>query len=238
MLLALFYVDGAVAQSTKERIAILEDKAGRLERMLQNSQQSQADAVSELQALRSENQELRNELETLQFESNRSADRQRQLYIDLDQRLQAIESRGGAGSAGVGGAAGAGGTQTDREAYQAAFDELREGRYKQAGKGFALFLAEFPDSQLRDNAQYWLAETHYVSKDFNEALAGFQKVIADYPSSRKVSDAWLKIGFCQYELKNYGDARQALVNVTNQFPQSTAGKLARERLAAMDSEGV
>ena len=155
-------------------------------------------------------------------------------------RLQAMEARGPGGSdSQVGGAialvGGAGTMQggpqvSDADAYQAAFDELRDGRYPQAAEGFRLFLADYPDSDLRDNAQYWLAESYYVQKDFDGALRGFQTVIADYPASRKIADAWLKVGYCNYELERWPEARQALTTAANQFPDSTASKLAKERL--------
>jgi tol-pal system protein YbgF len=243
----LLQTNFAAAQSTKERLTALESQLVRMERMLENSQAVQTEMLGRIQALQSENQQLRDELETLQFESNRSGERDRQLYMDLDERLQSLEA-GRSASAAQGGSAitlmgGAGSIKndprvTDEQAYQAAFNELRQGRYAVAGNGFAQFLADYPSSELRDNAQYWLAETDYVTKQFEKALVGFQKVVTEYPASRKLPDAWLKIGYCNYELENWADARSALVTVSSQYPDTTAGRLAKERLTLMDQNGV
>ena len=228
----------AHAQSTKQRITTLEEKTQRLERLLENQQAVQTDLLTRLQQLQQENQDLRNQVETLQFESNRNGDRQRELYLDLDQRMQTLEANPGAvAGAGAAGAAAGAAKPSDAEVYQAAFNELRDGRYAEAANGFKAFLADYPDSELRGNAQYWLAESYYVQKDFSSALSGFQLVISDYPSSRKIADAWLKVGYCNYELDRMVEARQALTTAANQFPDSTASKLARERLTLMDASG-
>ncbi|MEI2421473.1 tol-pal system protein YbgF, partial [Arthrospira platensis SPKY2] len=95
----------------------------------------------------------------------------------------------------------------ERAAYHAALEMLRQGRYPQAEAGFKQFLADFPNSELADNALYWLAETHYVNREFEAALAGFRQVLAQFPNSRKVPDALLKAGFCEYELQRWADAR-------------------------------
>ena len=91
----------------------------------------------------------------------------------------------------------------DRANYQAAFDLLKDGKYPEAISGFKQFLTTFPNSALADNAQYWLGEAHYVTKQYPDALRAFRTVLEKYPDSRKMPDALLKIGYCNYELKNW-----------------------------------
>ena len=88
----------------------------------------------------------------------------------------------------------------------------------------------FPTSPLADNAQYWLAETRYVQQDFSSALPEFEKVINVYPDSAQVPGAVLKIGFCYYELERWDDARIALERVVREYPDTTAARLAVQRL--------
>ena len=228
----------AAAQSARQRITALEETVQRLERLLENNQTIQTDLLRQIQALQAENQALREDIDRLQFDGKQGADRERQLYLDLDARLQALEARGApAAVAGADGEAAPAAPLNDADAYQAAFDELKAGRYGDAQQGFIAFLDAYPDSALRGNAQYWLAETYYVTRDFPTALNSFQKVITDYPTTRKMPDAWLKVGFCNYELENWADARAALSTVVTRYGDSTAAKLANERLAQMSSEG-
>ncbi len=224
----------AQAQSTRDRLTMLENNVAQLERLLENNQAMQTRLLQRIDELQAENRALRDDIDRLKFGEEQAGNRQRQLYMDLDQRLQALEGRGPAVNAGDAPAAAA---VDDAAAYQAAFDLLKQGAYSEANAAFTAFLATYPDSELRGNAQYWLAETLYVALDFAAALTGFQSVIRDYPTTRKVPDAWLKVGYCNYELERWGDARTALNTVVSRYPDSTAAKLAAQRLAQMRSEG-
>jgi TolA-binding protein len=61
-------------------------------------------------------------------------------------------------------------------------------------------------------------------------------VINDYPRSRKIPDALLKIGYSNYELERWEAARGALSRVQAEYPDTTAARLAEQRLTRMDDE--
>jgi tol-pal system protein YbgF len=227
------------------RITDMEARLIRIERVVEN--QSLVELSSEVERLRSETAALRGEIETLRFETENSDSRQRELYVDVDRRLQSLEtaprafepppstpSFGAPAAAGAGVAAGAAvaarPTGSDQQNYQAAFDMISARRYQEAGAAFETFLAQFPTSPLADNAQYWLAETHYVRGQFAEALPEFRKVLEEYPQSAKLPDALLKVGYCQIELGDRDAARTSLQEVMRQFPDTTAARLASQRL--------
>lgn len=217
----------------------LDNRLSRVERVVDN--QGLMGLMGQIDSLQKDNQALRNEVEVLRNELEQGNDRQRQLYLDVDQRLQALEARGGAAApAGAetspaGGPAAAG--SDDRAAYQAAFELLKQGRYEPATQAFQRFLQEHPQSDLADNAQYWLAESLYVVQKYEAALAEFEQVLAKYPASRKAPDALLKIGYCNHELKRYEAARQALNTVVRDYADSTAARLASQRLQALAGAG-
>jgi len=224
----------------------LDQRVGSIERVVRN--ESLLQIATELELLREEVRELRGHTEALQHEAESAATRQRDQYLDLDQRLQSLErrTRGGEPAPATPAAPGQAPTTgvaplpssgaNDRESYQAALELLRQGRYPQAEAGFTQFIAEFPDSELGDNAHYWLAETHYVNREFETALAGFRTVLENYPDSRKTPDALLKAGFCEYELERWPDARATLETVVERYPDSTAARLASQRLERMRAE--
>lgn len=181
--------------------------------------------------------------ETLQYEAEESSSRQRDLYQDLDQRIQNLEQGLSTASSSVlnGGALAPGELPvpggSDRDNYQAAFELLKAQRYDDAANAFKQFLSSYPDSQLSDNAQYWLAESYYVTDDYGQALQQFEVVIDQYPRSRKVPDALLKMGYANYELERWDQARAALARVQREFGDTTAARLAEQRLRRMDDEG-
>jgi len=221
----------------------LERRMQAIERVVQN--QSLVKLTQQVGTLERRNDELQGRLETLEHGSETTADRQRQLYADLDARIQDIETamrERNSVSVMEGGTLSPGQLPvpdgSDRDNYQAAFELLKEQRYEPAAMAFKQFLVTYPDSDLADNAQYWLAESYYVTQKFDEALAAFELVITTFPRSRKVPDALLKMGYCNYELKAFGSAREALVRVQADYPETTAARLAGQRLSRMEEEGV
>jgi tol-pal system protein YbgF len=221
------------------RVTDMEARLIRIERIVEN--QSLVQLASELETLRSETTALRGELETLRFETENSDSRQRELYVDVDRRLQSLEttprafepppaapSLGAPSEAPPAVAARPSGS--DQQNYDAAFALLQGRKYDEAAAAFETFLMQFPTSPRADNAVYWLAETHYVRGRFNDAMPVFRRVIEQYPQSDKVPDALLKVGFCQIELGDRGAARTSLQEVMRQFPDTTAARLASQRL--------
>jgi tol-pal system protein YbgF len=201
--------------------------------------------LSKLDALETDVRALRNDVETLQHDVQQASGRQRELYLDVDARLQAMEQAAARSGARVGAVAGGalvagqlpvtGGT--DAENYQAAFNLLKDGQYDQAAIALEQFMVTFPDSDLSDNAQYWLAETRYVSQSYAAALTEFQALLQRFPDSRKRPDALLKIGYCNYELEHWEASRSALSEVAKDHPETTAARLANQRLDRMKDEG-
>lgn len=125
----------------------------------------------------------------------------------------------------------------EKEMYAAAFQALRELRYADAAEGFQKFLQQYPQSELAGNAQYWLGESYYGTRNYEIALEAFQALLEDYPQSLKVPDSLLKVGYTHYELKQWDQARAALTQVQEQYPDTKIARLAESRLRAMRVEG-
>jgi len=220
----------------------LERRLMSVERILASG--SLVDIALQVDNLQRQAAELQGRTETLEYQADEDGERQRALYQDLDLRIQALEQRlqgVGGGSARDGGTLQPGQLPvpggSDRDNYQAAFELLKEQRYEPAANAFKQFLASYPDSQLADNAQYWLAESYYVTDQFEEALGHFAVVIDNFPRSRKVPDALLKIGYANYELQRWDEARAALSRVQREHPDTTAARLAEQRLNRMGEAG-
>ena len=218
-----------LAQAQASR-AELEARVAQLERLADN--QGLIELARQLDALQAEVRALRGSVEELQFALNGAKEQQRAQYLDLDQRLQAVEE----GAARLAAAATVAGSDPTAQ-YQAAFDLLKAGKYDEARAGFQGFLASHPEHELAANAQYWLGEVSYVERDYDAALESFRKVLSNYPQARKAPDALLKTGYCQYELKRYAPARATLIKVTDDYPDTAAARDAAERLSRMAAEG-
>ena len=125
----------------------------------------------------------------------------------------------------------------EKAAYDQAFQALKELRYADAAEDFQSFLDQYPNSDFADNAQYWLGESYYVTRNYDIALTAFQTLLDQYPESPKSPDALLKIGYTHYELEQWDSARAALTQVQENFPDTTLSRLAENRLRSMRMEG-
>ncbi|MBI3354943.1 MAG: outer membrane protein assembly factor BamD [Nitrospirae bacterium] len=70
---------------------------------------------------------------------------------------------------------------------------FNEGRYAEAAAGFLNFVEQYPDDELADDAQYFLAYTLIYhankDKDYGKALAQFKILLVKYPKSYWIKDA-------------------------------------------------
>lgn len=124
-------------------------------------------------------------------------------------------------------------TQAKR-VYEQAYLDLTRGNYSLAILGFVEYLRRAGDSDLADNAQYWIAESYYAQGDYRQAVVEFQKVVDRYANGDKVAGALLKIGFSEIHLGEDDDARAALEEVVRRFPNGEEAKLARDKLRSIE----
>jgi len=246
----------AAAQSAEERL-------DRIERQLEG--RGLIDLLNQMEQLQRNVQQLRGEIEVQTHTLEDLQRRQRELYLDIDRRLQQLESGGapppvlsgpGTGTSPLSGPAGmatppppvAGQTPPsaappsatpaeEQAEYDKALAVLREGRYADAAAAFNRFMVNYPESNYTDNANYWLGETYYVTRDFPRAMTTFSKLVEFYPQSSKVPDARLKIGYIHYENRDWNAARQELSGLVTDYPGTTAARLAGDRLQRMKQEG-
>lgn len=252
---------GLPASSPAQSDASVADRLARLERVVNSDTLVQL--LDRVERLQSEVQALRGELEVQTHTLSQIKQRQRELYLDVDRRLNTVE-RGAVAprDPGTSQAAAAapdptettpaqpavGTTQPtvegtpepsaslnidpikEQDSYQSAFNMLKAGRYDQAVTQFSSFLAEYPKGRFADNAQYWLGEAYYVTRQFEAAMQEFKRLIDVHPNSPKLTHALLKLGYIHDEMGECKEAQQVLTDLVTRYPQTTAARLGRERL--------
>ncbi|HET7922429.1 MAG TPA: tol-pal system protein YbgF [Gammaproteobacteria bacterium] len=215
----------------------MEARLDRLDQLFKN--QSLVSMSQRIDDEQEQLRQLRGDVETLEHNLDLGKKQQRDLYLDLDRRLQKLEL----GSGSRGNTAGAAApTPSDDGAdeqanYQRNFNLVKQGRYDDAITGFTAFIREYPQSKLVPNAEFWMGESHYQQSDFHGALVNYKAVISNYPDSSKVPDALLKAGYAYYEMQDWKAARKALDEVVGKYPDSRAAGYAKQRLQRMKQEG-
>ena len=309
VVLFVINTSGLAAAPTKEAAGDVNQRLSRVEQLLNN--QGLLDMLQKLEQLQQQVNNLRGEIEVQNHALEQIKNRQRDLYTDIDQRLQHLEGSGTAAAGttrpavtapetgggpplerlspvnggpevaatpssespltvevidsapanapaepaapaqpataespateeiGVQPAAQPAADTTDplqlEAEYQQAFKLLKQSLYDQAIKAFQAFLTAHPNSQYSDNAQYWLAEAYYVTRQFEPALAEYTRLVNNYPKSQKLTHAMLKIGYAQQELGNIDAAKKTLQDLVQRYPGTTAARLAEERLIKINA---
>ncbi len=244
--------------SLADRVAALEQRAG--------DNQGNVDLLNQVTQMKGELQALRSQVEDLQHQNEQLQSTSRAQYLDLDGRLNRIESGAGAptldpnsvpatsapagappapaaaaadSAPAVYGDAGAmARTADERSAYEAAFDALKAGQYADSAQLFQGFLQSYPNGAYAPNAYYWLGESYYVTQNYALAQQQFQALIDRYPTHDKAPGALLKLGLSQYGQKQVDAAEKTLAEVSTRYPGTDAARTAEDRLRAIQLSQV
>lgn len=118
--------------------------------------------------------------------------------------------------------------------YEMAWADYTAGSYDLAIEGFAGYVRSFPRSEFADNAQYYIGESYFQRGRWPEAVDAFGRVISTYPTSDVIGHAYYKRGL-SYERMNQPDqARAAYEFVLKTAPDTDPGRLAKQRLEALN----
>jgi tol-pal system protein YbgF len=119
---------------------------------------------------------------------------------------------------------------SERQAYQQAFELIRKGEYQAAEVAFANYAKIYQDSDFIDDAKFWLAQSMYSQGAYNTALELFEGIQKEYPQSEKIMESILKAGFCHFELGNLDKSIQIFKQIIADYPNSSVARLASEKL--------
>lgn len=210
-----------------------------------------------VEMLQYELQQLRGQVEELSYNLERLKKDQKQRYLDLDRRIvslstppqaiddsQVSDTKSETGetdltSASLGGAIALDQTvviqeaydpEIEKLAYKAAFGLIRERQYDASIEALLTFLNDFPEGLLVGNVHYWLGEVYMVQGDASLAAQSFEYVIREFPGHRKIPDALYKAGVAYQNVGNNNKANQLLQRVLEEYPDSSAARLAQERV--------
>ena len=114
----------------------------------------------------------------------------------------------------------------EREAYQYAFDLMRNRQYQESLGSFEKIIVGFPNGQYTPNAFYWIGELYLAQGDNEKSRQSFIQVISLYPDHQKVPDAMYKLGVVYFALGDNQSALKYLGQVQQEYPNSSAAGLA------------
>lgn len=193
-----------------------------------------AEIGADMDRMRNEVRFLRGQVEEQRNEIRRLRTDQSDLLRQINTRIASIESQDRAPVGNTSSAPPPARPPQDvAKLYQSGLNLMRAKRYAEARDVMRRVVTDHPNSSRAANAQYWLAETYYVTRELDPAEAEFQKVLSDFPGSSKSADATLKMAFIARARGNASRSRELLNTVVEQYPSSRAATIAKEKLAKL-----
>ena len=213
----------AILSDDEARRAILE-----LRKSVSASQAAILDLQNQLDKHKSENAQLRCQIESLQKQSDDLSNNQKSFYQDLDARISRLEPQN-VEVEGVIGIVQAG----EKSSYDEALKSFQAGQIKNADSEFTSFIRKYPSSPYLPLALYWSGNTKYALKDYKAAITQLQGLISRYPGHQRVPAATLTMANANLESGKKAVAKKLLTDLISKYPDSDAAKEANPILAGI-----
>jgi len=114
--------------------------------------------------------------------------------------------------------------------YKDAYETFHKGNLEGARRKFEAFLKQYPNTELSDNAQFWIGETYFLKKDFERAILEYEKAMVKYPEGDKIPAALFKQALAFLELGDKANTRNLLKRVIEKYPHSEQAEMAKKKL--------
>jgi tol-pal system protein YbgF len=119
------------------------------------------------------------------------------------------------------------------ELYDRALKTIREDqKFAEGRELMESFLKRYPQDNLAVNAAYWVGETYYAEKSFEQAILKFEDIIQKHGDHPKAASAMLKQALAFDATGDKETGKLLLQRVIETFPLSDEAKKAKEKLQA------
>jgi tol-pal system protein YbgF len=191
---------------------------------------AQFELANQNEELRAEVARLRGQAEVLLNEIESLKNRQRDFYVDLDNRIRQVETQAQSSTSTPGPASQTPGSSGG--SYEAALNFLKESRPAEALAEFNTFIGNNPDSENLPDAYFWAGTAALQTKDVSAASKHFNTVLSRWPKSAIAPDAMLGLANGQIAIGDQRNARRTLQSLIDRYPSSNAAKTAKQHLSA------
>ena len=224
------------AEARNQILELRKEFEGRLE----NTSRGQLELANQNEQLRAEVARLNGQIEVLLNEVEMLKARQRDFYVDLDDRLRRLEPAPAAATGEAGPSATpatpsstpspAADPAAEAADYEAALGLLKAGKHREAQTAFEAFAARFPGSNSTPGAYFWAGNAALQARDVAAATRNFNTVLARWPKNTVAPDAMLGLANSQQASGDATTSKRTLQSLVERYPQSNAAQIARQRL--------
>lgn len=117
-----------------------------------------------------------------------------------------------------------------KDFYMEAYKAYKANDFEGAREKFKTILKNYPESEYSDNSRFWIAESYYKEKNYEDAILAYEELIKKNSGSDKIPGAMLKQGLAFYELNDKKTGKIVLEKLIEKFPDSEEAQVAKQKL--------
>ena len=117
-----------------------------------------------------------------------------------------------------------------KDFYMEAYKAYKANDFEGAREKFKTILKNYPESEYSDNSRFWIAESYYKEKNYEDAILAYEELIKKNSRSDKIPGAMLKQGLAFYELNDKKTGKIVLEKLIEKFPDSEEAQVAKQKL--------
>jgi len=213
-------------EEARARVEALRTEATELAKRVDTTSKNQLDFANQFETLKGDISRLRGQIEVLTYELEAAQKRQKDFYVDLDNRLRKLETS----SAEAKPVEPKVDPAAETRDYEAALTAFRGAKYKDAFAAFAAFIKAYPKSSFLPSAHYWAGSSMYQLRDYPRAAELFGQMATNWPDDAKAPDALLNQANAFSAAGDAKSSRKVLELLAEKYPSSNAGQGAKLRL--------
>jgi len=123
--------------------------------------------------------------------------------------------------------------------YRYGLDAYYKGKVEEAREMFEKFVKRFKDSELYDNALFWIGQTYYTEGRYDKAIKTFDMLINDCKTGKildcnKMPTAMLKKGFAFLKMGETNKAKAVFKELIKTFPDTEEADIAKKKLEVVE----
>ena len=129
--------------------------------------------------------------------------------------------------------------ENPEELYRYGLDAYYKGKIQEAREIFERFIKRFKDSELYDNALFWIGQTYYTEGRYDKAVKIFDRLINECKTGKildcnKMPTAMLKKGFAFLKMGETNKAKTVFTGLIKNFPDTEEAEIAKKKLEVVE----
>jgi len=121
-------------------------------------------------------------------------------------------------------------TKDVKDLYMEAYKAYKASELEGAREKFQAILKDYPENEYSDNSRFWIAESYFKEKNYEEAILAYEELLKKNSRSDKIPGAMLKQGLAFYKLNDKKTGKIVLEKLIERFPDSEEAQVAKEKL--------